>query len=402
MKKIKIPFGTVSITSKSRALINDTIAKNRISGGKLVREFEERFAALMNSKEAVSVSSGTDALILSLAVLYDYGARRGDEVIVPALSFVSTGSAVLHAGFKPIFSDVKRDTLNIDADKIEKLITKKTIAIIPVHLMGKPACMDKIKAIADKYKIKVIEDAAEAHGGKYKEKSLGTLGDMGAFSLYVAHIITTGEGGIVTTDHSDYAEVLRSLRAHGRACKCKTCMLSSASNYCPKRFDKKETGDTRFFFERLGYSSKMNELEAAIGLGNIEAYEEILSKRRENLFYLMDKMKDFSKYFYLPEEKKGEVIGPHAFPLVLKEGLKFTRNDFMAYLEKEGIETRSLFLSMPTQCPGFQFLGYKKGDFPQAEYIGCNGLHFGIHQSLNKKDLDYIKDKIWKKMREYM
>ena len=145
---MKIPFGTISITQDSKDLINRILDSGRVSSGKYVREFEEEFAELTGTKEAVAFSSGTDADALALAVLYDYGAQRGDEIIVPALSFVATGNAVLQAGFKPVFVDVERKTLNIDPQQIEERITQKTRAIMPVHLMGKPARMDDISKIA--------------------------------------------------------------------------------------------------------------------------------------------------------------------------------------------------------------------------------------------------------------
>src|SRR3989338_7163510 len=170
---MKIPFGAVTITEYSRQLISQILDARRVSSGKYVREFEERFASLIGVKDAVAVSSGTDADALALAVLYDFGAKRGDEVIIPALSFVATGNAVLQAGFKPVFVDIDRKTLNIDTSKIEVVITDKTRAIMPVHLMGKPADMDKINTLAKKHKLYVIEDAAEAHGATYRGKNAG-------------------------------------------------------------------------------------------------------------------------------------------------------------------------------------------------------------------------------------
>ncbi|GAI87218.1 unnamed protein product, partial [marine sediment metagenome] len=170
-----------------------------------------------------------------------------NEIIVPALSFVATGNAVLQAGFKPVFVDIEKETLNIDPKKIEQTITEKTKAIIAVHLMGKPADMNSIKDIAKKYNLFVIEDAAEAHGTVYKGKNAGTLGDMAAFSLYIAHMITTIEGGIVTTNKPEFAEILRSLRSHGRACKCVQCVLNTNSGYCQKRFNNEYGGDIPVF-----------------------------------------------------------------------------------------------------------------------------------------------------------
>lgn len=387
---MKIPFGTISVTEKSKKLIRKILESNRLSSGKYVREFEKKFAELVGTKEALAVSSGTDAIALALAVLYDFGAKRGDEIIVPALSFVATGNAVLQAGFTPVSVDIDRKTLNIDASKIEDAITEKTIAILPVHLMGKPSDMDTINFIAKKYNLYVIEDAAEAHGAVYKGRNVGTLGNLAAFSLYIAHIITTVEGGIITTDNLDFAEIVRSLRSHGRACKCEICVLNTTSSYCSKRFQYKDNADIRFIFERIGFSSKMNEIEAAIGIGNIDIYNDILNKRRENLYYLMKKFKIFDSYMVTIEKEPYEEIGPHAFPIIIQEQAKFTRNQFVDYLEKKGIDTRTLFSSMPTQCSGFNFLGYKKGNFPNAEYIGENGIHIGVHQDLGKNECDYF------------
>ncbi|MFA5087933.1 MAG: DegT/DnrJ/EryC1/StrS family aminotransferase [Candidatus Omnitrophota bacterium] len=385
---MKVSFGTMSITESAKKRINSLLESGRVSSGATVSEFEEKYAELIGSKEAVAVSSGTDADILALAVLYDFGAKRGDEVIVPALSFVATGNAVLHAGFIPRFVDVDRKTLNIVPEKIEKALTKKTRAILPVHLMGKPAEMDKINEIARRHKLYVIEDAAEAHGGVYRGKNIGTWGDMAAYSLYVAHIISTVEGGIVVTDRGDFAEILRSLRSHGRFCKCKQCIMNSGAVTCEKRF--KNGGDWRFFFERIGYSSKMNELEAAIGLGNLERYREILTKRQQNLRYLLKNFTRFSPHLNTIVEEEYEEIGPHAFPIVLGEKTPFTRDQFVDFIRKRGIDSRNLFLSMPTQCPGFQFLKNKLGDFPEAEFVGNNGIHIGVHQDLTQEHLDHF------------
>ena len=391
---MKISFGTMAITDKSKRLIKEILDSTRVSSGKYVREFEKKFAKVIGTKEAVAVSSGTDAVALALAVLYDFGAKRADEVILPALSFVATGNAVLQAGFSPVFVDVERETLNINPSKIEQSITKKTKAIMPVHLMGKPADMDAINNIAKKHNLFVVEDAAEAYGAVYKGKNVGLLGDMAAFSLYVAHMITTAEGGMVVSNRSDFAEVLRSLRSHGRACKCESCVLNINSGSCDKRFKYGKNRDIRFIFERIGFSTKMNELEAAIGLGNIDIYPQILKKRRENLLYIIDKFEEFKPYLYTIQEESYEQIGPHAFPIILNEKAKFSRDELVCFLEKYGIDSRSLFLSMPTQCPGFEYLGYKLGEFPNAEYMGEKGLHIGIHQDMGKKELDYILDVI--------
>lgn len=392
MNKISYPFGTISIPERSKKLIMEALETKRVSSGKYVREFEELFAKMNGTREAVAVSTGTDADALACAVLHDYGAQRGDEIIVPALSFVATGNAVLHSGFNPAFVDIEMDTLNIDPAQIERVITKKTRAIMPVHLMGKAAKMDEINEIAKKHKLVVIEDAAEAHGTEYKGRRVGTLGDMGTYSLYVAHIITTIEGGVIVTDNPDYADILRSLRSHGRACKCKSCVMNKSDQGCSKRFQNGK--DIRFIFERMGFSSKMNELEAAVGIGNMDVYMDIIETRRRNLLYLIEKFKQFDEYLFTIKEDSYEKIGPHALPIMVREGAPFDRDEFVMYLEKHDIDSRNMFQSMPTQCPQFAYLGKKLGQFPNTEYIADNGIHVGVHQDLEIEHLDYLLERI--------
>ena len=370
MDSYKVPFGTISITPKAKKLIDEAIQRRWLTKGQYVREFEEKFAAIFGVKYGVAVSSGTDADAIACAVLYDFGAKRGDEIIVPALSFVATGNAVLQAGFTPVFVDVQRETLNIDPKKIEKAITPKTRAIMPVHLMGKPAAMDEIMSIAKKHKLYVIEDAAEAHGAQYKGKKIGTLGDMACFSLYAAHIVTTIEGGIIITNNEKMAEAARSLRNHGIVGK--------------------------FQFKRIGFSSKMNEIEAAVGLGNIEIFHDILEKRRANVRYLIKAFAKFQKYFWYLQEEAHEILGPHAFSIILKDGVNFTKDEFVAYLEQQGVDSRNLFYSIPTQTQSYQFMGHKLGDFPQAEYCSDHGTHIGCHQDIDISQCEYVIDVVSK------
>ena len=363
--KFKVPFGTVSITDDAREMIDEALKTKWVTRGKYVQEFEERFAQLFGVKEAVAVSSGTDADAIACAVLYDFGAERGDEIIVPALTFVATGNAVLQAGFHPVFVDVNRETLNIDPQKIEEAITPRTRAIMPVHLMGKPAAMDEILMIAKKHKLHVIEDAAEAHGAEYKGKKIGSIGEMAALSLYAAHIITTIEGGIVITDNAQMADALRSLRNHGI--------------------------EGKFQFKRIGFSAKMNEIEAAVGIGNIKIFDQILEKRRRNLLYLIEKFKQFEEHFITIKEESHEKIGPHAFSIIVREGANFKKDEFVQFIEDAGVDSRNLFYSIPTQCANYAFLGKKLGDFPEAEYCSDNGTHIGIHQDIELEDLDYVE-----------
>lgn len=374
---MRINFGDLVIGDIAKDRIKKALDKNWVTEGGNVREFEEKFAKQFGYKHAIATSSGTDACIAALSSLYDFGAKRGDEIIVPATTFVATANAVLAAGFIPKFVDIEVETLNINPNILEEKITDKTKAIMPVHLMGKPCDMDKIIKIADEHNLKVIEDSCEAHGAKYKDKYIGTIGDMGCFSFYVAHLVICGEGGMIVTDDDETANVLRSVRTHGRP-----------------------TGSIYFDFQRFGLNLRMNDLTAAIGIEGIENFEKTFNKRKENMYKLLDLTKDLEKYCYFMKEGENEVVCPHAFPLVLKKP-EYNLEKLYQFLEKNGIQCKTLFGSLPTNHKAFDFLKYKKGDFPNAEYIQENGLHFGIHQYLTEKDMKFISDTLKDYFQQY-
>ncbi len=366
--KVRILFGDLKIGNTARRYVQRALDKNWISEGDNVREFEQKFASKFGYKHAIATSSGTDADIVSCAALYDFGAKRGDEIIVPACTFVASANSILAAGFIPRFVDIEVETLNIDPAKIEEAVTDKTRAIMVVHLMGKPCDMSPILEIARAHNLKIIEDACEAHGATYKEKVVGSIGDMGTFSFYAAHVVVAGEGGMVVTNNDEMADVVRSVKSHGRP-----------------------FGSIYFDFQRIGFNSRMNELTAAIGLEGLEQFDETFNKRKKNLYKLLELTRGLSDYLYLLKEEGYEKVSAHAFPIVLKDK-KYNRDRLHNYLESKGIQCKTLFGSLPTQHKVFKFLNLKYGEFPVSEYVGENGLHFGIHQYLSDDDLLYISD----------
>jgi len=365
---MRINFGDLIIGDVAKNKIKRSLDKNWVTQGENVKEFEELFARQFGYKHAIATSSGTDACIASLSSLYEFGAKRGDEVIVPATTFVATANAVLAAGFIPKFVDIELETLNINTNIIEEKITDKTVAIMPVHLMGKPCDMDTILKISKEHSLRVIEDCCEAHGAKYKNKYIGTIGDMGAFSFYVAHLVVCGEGGMVVTNDDIVADTVKSVRTHGRP-----------------------TGSIFFDFQRFGLNLRMNDLTAAIGVEGISVFNKTFNKRKENMYKLLELTKDLEKFVNFIKEENHEIICPHAFPLILKDK-KYNCNKLYEYLESKSIQCKTLFGSLPTMHQAFKFMGYKPGDFPIAEYVGKNALHFGIHQYLTDDDLTYISD----------
>ena len=366
MTKRKIKFGDLVISEKTKRVVNKALDSNFISGGRLIEELEKEWGKLFGYKYNLAVSNGTDADVAACMVLYDFGAKRGDEIIVPALAFAAVGNSVLAAGFKPVFVDINRETLNIDPGKIEEKITSKTAAIMAVHTMGKPCDMDFIKKLAKKYNLKIIEDCCEAHGAKYKDKLVGQLGDIATFSFYVAHIISGGDGGMCSTNNPKVYNILSSLKNHGR-----------------------RPNSLYFNHLRRGLNFRLNILPPAVILGEIENFWDIFNKRKDNLNYLLKKTEKLKDFAFFNSEQSYETISPHAFSITLKNP-KYDYKKLYRFLQDNSIECKRNFGSMPTQHKAFEFLGHKLGEFPEAEYVGSNGLHFGIHQHLSKEDLDYI------------
>ena len=366
MLKRKIKFGDLIINDKAKELINKALDSNFVSGGHLVKELEKEWGRLFGYKYNVAMSNGTDADIAACMALYDFGAKRGDEIIVPALAFVATGNSVLAAGFKPVFVDIKRETLNIDPEKIEEKINSRTVAIMAVHTMGKPCEMDVIQKLAKKHNLKIIEDCCEAYGAKYKNKFIGQFGSVSAFSYYVAHIISGGDGGMCSTNDPKVYDVLASLKSHGRK------------------------PDSLYFDHlRHGLNFRVNVLPVAIILEGIKSFWEVFNKRKKNLNYLLKKTKKLKDFAFFNFEEPYEITSPHAFSITLKNP-KYNYKKLYEFLQDNSIECKRNFGSMPTQHKAFEFLGHKLGEFPEAEYVGDNGLHFGIHQYLSKEDLDYV------------
>ncbi len=386
----RITVGTVAVGEGGKRRVMDALARGRISGGRFVQEFEEKFAAYHGLKHGIAVSTGTDADAVAVATLLERGAERGDEVVVPALTFISAANAVLHAGLVPRFADINADSYNLEPRAVEAAITPRVRAIMAVHNFGRPAAMGELEDVAARHGLTLVEDAAEAHGARYRGKLVGTFGAMAAYSFYVAHILTTGEGGMIITDDDELARLCRSLRAHGRACDCKVCVLNVDSSYCPLRYKYGEDTDIRFHFERIGFSSKMNELEAALGVEQVERMDDIVHARRERLDYFNRHLARHEEFLKLFRPGPGEEISPLCYPLVVKREAPFERFELTKYLEQRGVETRPAFGCIPTQQPAYKWMGHREGEFPGAEYVGARGFYIGCHQNITDEDAAYV------------
>lgn len=386
----KIGVGCAYVSDIEKKYVNEALDASRLSQGKMVHNFEKKFAELHEQKYGIACNSGTSALHVGIEVLKEiYGCHLGEksEVLVPAITFIATSNAVMHAGLKPVFVDVDSLTYNMDPEKIEEKITENTIGIIPVHTFGQPCDMDPIMSVAKKHNLWVMEDCAEAHFATYKGKKIGSFGDISAFSTYVAHTITTGIGGVITTNSKDMMEISRSLIAHGRACTCEVCLASDPRKVCPLRMQTQM--DKRFMMVRLGYSYRVGELEGAIGLGQLENKDIIMGTRKRNAAYLNKHLNDVTDFLQLPYAPEYVDHSYMMYPIVVKKNAPFTRDDLTHYLEKQNIETRPM-LPLLNQPIYINLFGDIEKDYPVAEWIDRNGFYVGCHHGLKQEQLDVI------------
>jgi perosamine synthetase len=384
--KNQIGVGGFIFGSKEKKYIRDVIKSNRLSYGPMTQKFETLFAKEHNCKFGVFCNSGTSALHIALSALKEkYKWQEGDEVIVPAITFIATSNVVLHNNLRPVFVDVDRRTYNINPSLIEEKITRRTRAIIPVHLFGLPADMSPIMAICRKYKLRLIEDSCETMFAEYKGKKVGSFGDIGCFSTYIAHFLITGVGGLCITDKPDIAVMLRSLINHGR-----DSIYISIDDDRKKGYQLFRIVDKRFKFVRLGYSFRATELESAIGLGQLEHKEEIIAKRRRNARFLTEGLQDLEEFLQLPQVPQDVDHNFMMYPIVTKKGNK---KGLVYFLEKSLIETRDMMpvLNQPVYVKLF---GRIEDEFPVARWINKNGFYIGCHQYLERQELNYIVNRL--------
>jgi perosamine synthetase len=353
-----IPVAEPDLNSLELEKVIDCVKSGWISSiGSYVTEFEEQFSHFCETKYGVSCSNGTTALHLALLAL---NIGPGDEVICPTLSFVATANSIAYTGAKPVFVDSESKTWNIDPDKIRSKITSRTKAIIVVHLYGHPANLDPILELAESKGIAVIEDAAEAHGALYRNHRVGSLGKLGCFSFYGNKVITTGEGGMVVTQDRKLAERIKLLRDHAMD---------------PQR---------RYWHEEVGYNYRLTNLQAALGVAQIEKIESFLKIRRENAKLYAKLLKGMKGVTLFPEESWAQPVYWMVSVLIEKE-FGMSRDTFAAKLKEKGVDSRPFFIPMHV-LPTYQ----DSEGYPMAEALAQKGLNLPSSTRLNAEDVEYI------------
>lgn len=355
----RISVAQPTLNGNEREYVLDCIDSTWISSaGKYITAFEEAFARFCGAKHAIATNNGTTALHLALVAL---GLQAGDEVIIPTVTYIATANAVRYCGATPVLVDVLADTMNIDPAEIERKITARTKGIIPVHLYGHPAAMETINEIARKHKLWVVEDAAEAHGAEVHGRKVGTLGTCATFSFFGNKIITTGEGGMVTTDDDKLAETLRLFRGQGMD---------------PKR---------RYWFPVIGFNYRMTNIEAALGLAQLENIEPALAFRAELASWYNQELADLKGELVLPKQDEGTRHVYWMYTIFFRSGDGQRRDSLMKIMDEEGIETRPVFYPMHVLPPYAEDTGY-----PVADTWAQRGINLPTHQGLSREDVARI------------
>jgi len=371
------------LTSYEKQLVNQVLDSNRLTYGDMTKRFEREFAASHGARHGLFMNSGTSALHVALAALKNrHGWADGDEVIVPAVTFVATSNIVLHNNLVPVFVDVERDTYNIDPEKIEEKITKRTRAIIPVHLLGLPASMGPIMELASTYRLAVIEDSCETMFARYRGQMVGSIGDIGCFSTYVAHFLVTGVGGFAITNDPELAVDMRSLMNHGRDSIYIGCM-DDHDVEDGKFF---EIVDRRFAFIHVGHSFRCTEMEAAIGVGQLAKSAEIVARRKEIAQLLTAGLSKYSEHIQLPSCPSDRTHSYMLYGIVVK---KNDRKNIVHFLEGLNIETRDM-LPLINQPILKRLYGNLEDKYPVAKWINQSGFYIGCHSYMKDEEVDFV------------
>ncbi len=363
-----LPVSQPYLDSKETETVNDALKSTAISGffGEYIPRFEKTFAMYCGVKYGVAVSNGTTALHIALVAL---GIKAGDEVLVSTLTNMATFFAVLYQGALPIPIDIESDTLNMNPTLLESKITPKTKAIVVVHLFGHPVDMDLVNIVAKKHGLAVVEDCAEAHGALYKGQKVGGLSDAGCFSFYANKIITTGEGGMVTTRDAVLADKMRSLKG-----------LAFGD-------------DLKFMHKDVGYNYRLTNLQAAIGCAQVEKIDEIISHKRRIAAYYKQKLQGLHE-IQLPVEKSYAKNVFWMYHIVLKNKGLEQRRQIMKFLLEKGVETREGFIPYNLQDTFIARGLTKKEDCPIANAVAYNSFYLPSGPVLSEEEMDYVVENL--------
>lgn len=389
-RKMRVFYNLAVFGKEELEAIKEVLSDHMIVGGTQTRSFEKKIAKLFGKKHGVMVNSGSSANLLTFEILK---LPKGSEVITPILTFGTTLAPIVQKGLIPAFADVEEGTYQINVDQIEDLITKKTKAMMIPSLFGNIPDLPRLRRIAKKYKLWLVEDSCDTLGAKINGKPTGEYSDISTTSFYAPHIITTGgHGGMICFDKDEWLDKTKIFAGWGR---------SSARDETEKisaRFNIDINGipyDAKFVFEEFGYNFQSSDIDAAFGLAQLKKLNKFAGRRKTNFKKLLNFFKIYDKYFVLPRQNPKADTAWLGFPLTIKDEAPFNRRDLAIYLEKSGIQTRPVFTGNVLRQPAFKEIKAKKlkGDYPVADLIMRGSLVIGCHHGMDAEQLNYMKSK---------
>jgi CDP-6-deoxy-D-xylo-4-hexulose-3-dehydrase len=368
-----------------------------LTTGRYAEQFERSLAGFLGMKYCLLANSGSSANLLAVSALTskDLGSRRlkpGDEVITTACGFPTTLNPILQNDLIPVFVDIELGNYNIQAKNLKKAISGKTKAIFIAHTLGNPAELDPILQLVEKYDLWFIEDNCDALGSRYQGKYTGTFGHISTCSFYPAHHITMGEGGAVLTNDLRLKKIIASFRDWGRDCWCEP----GCDNSCKKRFgwnlgDLPFGYDHKYVYSHIGYNLKVTDMQAAIGVAQLQKLPGFIEYRKKNFRFLYDGLKEYSKYFILPQTAPGSDPSWFGFPLSVREDSPFGRSDIVGYLEENKIATRMLFGGNLLKQPAYREIPYRQvGSLENTDFVMNNLFWIGVYPGLTQEMLEYM------------
>ena len=379
--------------------------------GKNARQFEKRFPEHLGMKYGSLTNSGSSANLLAISALKSkrlFNLEQGSKIITPVVCFPTTINPIIQNGFQPVFVDVTLPDLNLDLDQVERVLEDdpEIKGIVFAHVLGNPPDMDRLMGLVEKYDLIFVEDSCDALGSTYDGKKLGSFGHISTCSFFPAHHMTMGEGGFVATNDNKIRTVVASIRDWGRACYCNTSKPGSVleGTACGNRFRdwlpglREAVYDHRYVFEEIGYNLKPLDMQAAMGLQQLDKLPELDAARRKNFNRLMEIFEPYAEYLHLP--KATEKADPcwFAFLMTVKEDAPFGRQDMVSWLEQHKIQTRSYFSGNILAHPGYHHMAADYGDmnetFPVAQLVTTNSFFLGTFIGLTDEKLDYIQQTV--------
>jgi len=370
-----------------------------LTAGPRAESFEQRLAEYIGVRRALAVNSGSSANLVAVTTLCSHRWERplepGDEVITPAMGFPTTVAPIVQNNLVPVFVDCQLGTYNLDPAQLEPALSNRTRAICLAHTLGNPVEMGPIMDFARAHGLYVIEDACDALGTTYDGRMVGTFGDLATLSFYPAHHITTGEGGAVLTSDPHLARIARSVRDWGRDCWCSHDSPSS-KGACGHRFEWQIPGldepyDHRYLFVEIGYNLKMTDVQAAIGLAQLDKLPDFIAARKRNFTRLYEGLKPYEEFLILPTWSGRADPSWFALPITIRPGAPFTRHNLVTWLEKRNIETRLLFAGNIVRQPGYRHIEHRTvGDLPNSDLVLRSTFFVGVYPGLDNARIVYM------------